>query len=262
MELDGYSRDAIRKGSMKLIENRRSGGRIEPARELFDLRADPRETNNLSGRGHPAEAGLVAALAQWRGTVGGLSRDTTTVGLSEVDERTLESLRSLGYIRRSERAYASNTEAREQGLPPGRVLRFGVGESAEAYLGAGWGAGNPGGWRWTVGDEAELSLPVEAEGPLTLDMEVMAFTEAGRLDRQRITVLANGLVVAEWMVDEIAFHERSLDIPVDTLRDSDQLVLTFLLPDTTSPASLDVNTDSRELGLAFRWLRIHPPSSN
>lgn len=60
--------------------------------ELYDLVADPRELDNLVGRGRPREAELREALLA-------LVEATRTPGVArDVDAETLERLRSLGYV--------------------------------------------------------------------------------------------------------------------------------------------------------------------
>ncbi len=47
---------------------------------------------------------------------------------------------------------------------------------------------------------------------------------------------------------------HSIKIPDSALRDRN--VLTFVLPDATSPASLNLSDDARRLGINLEWLEI------
>jgi arylsulfatase A-like enzyme len=77
-------RTVIWKG-LKLIE---SPGEYE----LYDLRTDPGELQNLWGTGHPAEQKLVDVLA----TI--VTGEVVLEGERELDEETLQELKALGYL--------------------------------------------------------------------------------------------------------------------------------------------------------------------
>lgn len=90
----GRSIYAVRDKGYKLIwtssEWNYLGLRIPPREELYDLRADPQERNNLLADGRPVLAELRQALAAWRGQES--SRQTP------LSKEVREKLRSLGYL--------------------------------------------------------------------------------------------------------------------------------------------------------------------
>jgi arylsulfatase A-like enzyme len=79
----------IRAGRWKYLE-----GDAEEARELFDLRTDPRETRNLITE-HPEQAArLSRTLGSWRGQFGA----SAMPGADRLDPEDREALEALGYI--------------------------------------------------------------------------------------------------------------------------------------------------------------------
>jgi hypothetical protein len=74
--------------------------------------------------------------------------------------------------------------------------------------------------------------------------------------RQRLRVLIKGQTAAEWVITKAGFHERSTSISKGLLTDSDQTVITFEMPDATSPREVNAGGDVRELAIAFASLRL------
>jgi len=80
---------AVRTADHKLVEDRRTG-----ARELYDLRRDPRERVDLA-RSSPQLQLLRASLEDWQRFCRRLAADTE---LHELDEEQIRALRALGYL--------------------------------------------------------------------------------------------------------------------------------------------------------------------
>jgi len=79
---------AVRNGSLKAVVN------VEIATvEVFDLEVDPGEMNDLIGERREDAERLAAFAADWLADCG--ARDAT---VSQLDEETLDQLRSLGYV--------------------------------------------------------------------------------------------------------------------------------------------------------------------
>jgi hypothetical protein len=148
-------------------------------------------------------------------------------------------------------------ELRPAWRPLLRVEFAGPGETASSYLRDGWllaGAD----W-WTRGPEATMVLPINADGPVMVQMTAFPFPATDRPDQREVTVVANGQTVASWVLDKSGFRQYSFVIPFAVVEDSSQLELTFLIPDAASPSpqSSGPNTfEFGELGLAFLWLSV------
>lgn len=143
------------------------------------------------------------------------------------------------------------------GTPPyrlGATLRFGAGGNAGPYYGIGWGEPERD-ITWTDGHLATLYLPVQAPAAdVTLSANFGGFTQAGKLDRQRVRVLVNRQEVARWTAEE-RFVEHTARIPRGVFT-GDSAAITFELPDAAAPITLGTGTDSRTLGIALLELTL------
>jgi hypothetical protein len=77
---------------------------------------------------------------------------------------------------------------------------------------------------------------------------------SARAPKLPVAVKANGLVVAEWTLDDRKVHTRSINLPPEVFAAAPELTLTFEIPAPHSPASFGWNTDDRPLG--FRLARV------
>lgn len=123
---------------------------------------------------------------------------------------------------------------------------------------AGWGDPEPWGV-WTVGRHASLRpmpVPRAADSDFVLDADVRAFLP-GQGKMQRVSVYANGTVVAQWTFSE-ADSERALTvrIPKSVMTGHSALFLSFDISDPASPASLGLSADRRALGFGIKRLTI------
>ena len=74
------------------------------------------------------------------------------------------------------------------------------------------------------------------------------------MTRQRVRIRLNGQPVGELSVDAPAPREYQLALPAGGLQAKN--VLTFDLPDATSPAALNDGQDLRLLGIALQWIEL------
>lgn len=145
--------------------------------------------------------------------------------------------------------------------------RYGLGEEIDfsdpydsrCFMRDGWSFAEPWG-TWTNGDQAVLSLCIDAEPPepLTLHARVKPFLATGR-NRVTVRVFASGREIAVWVFDTDAPKRawRKAKIPQRKASErNDPLEITFAIDIPQSPQELGVNEDPRRLGLGFLRLRI------
>jgi len=154
----------------------------------------------------------------------------------------------------------------------GASIDFGFDGDSQRYIGKGWSLGGPAA-TWTDGKSASLIIPIaKIESNIELRAVFSPYTVWGKLEEQRVTVLVNGNIVGKWTAQrqdnigerilrrfkhEREFVEKTAVIPRELLEDSEVLI-TFDLPDATSPASLGVSQDARALGIEMRSLVLRP----
>jgi len=85
---------AIRQGDYKLISV--SG---KKRIELYNIKEDPQEMNDLFGREKTRERTLMKILEQWHKNAKALAENFHTAGGAELNDEAIERLRSLGYIK-------------------------------------------------------------------------------------------------------------------------------------------------------------------
>ena len=110
---------------------------------------------------------------------------------------------------------------------------------------------------WTVGPMASVRLSVPAtEHNLLLKAEVGAFIAPGKLPRQGVKIFANGVPAGEWQFTDSESTCREIVIQKEWLRKTGKLVLEFAIDRPTSPKSLKLSADTRNIGLKFSSLLI------
>jgi hypothetical protein len=135
------------------------------------------------------------------------------------------------------------------------VLKFDQ-ESIRQYMGEGWRV-EPDNLSWTIGNRAEFMLPLpEYGGQWSFRATVKPYLAPGKLERQRLVLLAGGRIVGEWSLDHNDFTTLDWNIPGDWADGEGGLTLEFELPDAASPHELGAGADQRQLGLAFSTLVI------
>lgn len=123
---------------------------------------------------------------------------------------------------------------------------------------AGWAQPEPWGC-WVVGHTAKLNLQLAPTSPkvdLRLRLHASAFLHSEHPE-QSFEILVCGKLLGRWTCNqEDARQEWQWTIPASWLDGEDQLVLTILQHDSVSPHALGLSTDSRQLGLAVREIRL------
>jgi len=135
----------------------------------------------------------------------------------------------------------------------GKVLDFGIYGDAARHKVDGWSPPEEL-ITWTDGTQATLrfSLPPSKRDRM-LHLRAGAFTH-GALSSQRTIISLNNHQVGELDISDIG--EYSLRLPNKYFSSSDHDLLSFNLPDATSPASLGLSEDPRCLGLQVFSLKI------
>ncbi|WP_191057754.1 hypothetical protein [Geminicoccus harenae] len=146
-------------------------------------------------------------------------------------------------------------------VPPyqvGQLLGFSPDhDTSRPYRASGWSIPDLDG-TFSNASEAELILPVrlETDAPLQLRAQAWSFV-AEELSRQEIEILVNGRFVGRWeftLAD--ARGERTAIIPAEIAREQEPMSIVFRMPNATSPLSLGLSTDARQLGIGLQWLRL------
>jgi hypothetical protein len=137
----------------------------------------------------------------------------------------------------------------------GTTIMFGDRGGAGGYLAHGWGMPERG-FRWTDGQRAMIELPIAPlSGDALLEMRLWPFLAPGRVDRQTLTLLANGSEIAEWNIRDAGAQELAAVLPAELLGDA-TLKIEFLLPDARAPKELGLSNDDRVLGVAVQSVTI------
>ncbi len=133
----------------------------------------------------------------------------------------------------------------QQVLQPGQSWAFSAGGSGGLLLGTGWAP--PESWGvWSAGKRA--TLRVHRQGALQLTWRIMGFAPPGAAE-QRVMVVLDGEVAAEWTLPDQQVVQRSLIIPA--LPGGGPFELEFLLARPARPIDRGLGVDPRTLGMAL-----------
>lgn len=129
------------------------------------------------------------------------------------------------------------------------------------YLIAGWSVPEPWG-TWSEGARAELLLQIT--DPADQDLELIVYGMGFVNDRhpsQTVGVLVNGAPLGTLAFDqESPQGEHRIRIPSTVTRTArGRLLISFVVRDPTSPATLGLADDHRPLGLGLQWIELRPP---
>jgi SAM-dependent methyltransferase len=122
------------------------------------------------------------------------------------------------------------------------TIRFGTGESGNAYLGEGFSTPEPD-YVWCLGETSALDLPLGRA--TTLTFKILSYLDPPEVPGQRLTVLVDGIEAAEMVLSE-----QWQDVEV-TLPPSDSATRRIVLhhPD----ARTGIGDDPRDLSVALSW---------
>ena len=110
---------------------------------------------------------------------------------------------------------------------------------------------------WTLGKEASLFLKTSQNSePLTMEIELAGFAGFPGCPHQSVKVYANGGLVAEWEFTAMVPEQRSFVIPAETILSDGILDLTFKISNPTSPTSINLAADGRELGVKLKAIHL------
>ncbi|RYZ92452.1 MAG: hypothetical protein EOP06_04225 [Proteobacteria bacterium] len=158
-------------------------------------------------------------------------------------------------------AVASEAES-QPNITEGQELLFVTGSLDEALLKSGWSSPEDHG-TWSQAPEATILLslpPTLVNKKVALDFVVTAFTD-GKVPKQVVTISANDAEVGQWTFEHA--HEqngnRSVELPEGLIKASMPLTLKFSMSAATSPSSLGIGADTRQLGVHLRSLKLRTP---
>jgi hypothetical protein len=141
----------------------------------------------------------------------------------------------------------------------GDVIEFGMEGNADPFTGRGWAAPLSNG-QWSDGDRAQLTLQVDAPGEdVDFLLAMRPFLVPGKLERQRVRILVNGADLITLDLTEPKAKLYKLTIPGQML-ESNEVELTFVLPDAAIPDKLGVSGDKRKLGVSVISVCLFPQS--
>jgi hypothetical protein len=124
---------------------------------------------------------------------------------------------------------------------------------ADKYLWHGWGRPEAG-FRWTDGKEANVVFALDPRGDVKVRMNCAPLIVPGRINQQTLQIELNGQTVETVTLNKPEYKELDLILPQTTLKQ--QNILTLRLPNATSPESLHLSIDQRQLGLAVQWIEF------
>ncbi|WP_330720846.1 DUF6311 domain-containing protein [Paenibacillus polymyxa] len=133
----------------------------------------------------------------------------------------------------------------------GRTINFGMDGDSEVFKLQGWSHTEEK-FTWTVGKEASLYFPLnKIYSNMNLFIKMGPFI-GNNLKGQHIIIYVNGKIISNSIIRNPG--EYKFLIPKEVI--SDNLEVTFKMPDATSPKSIDVNEDTRILGFYVESLNI------
>ncbi len=141
----------------------------------------------------------------------------------------------------------------------GFEIRFGEMDGNETgYTPLGWsGREAKSDFLWNDGRQALLTFrakPVPAESTVRLVFHCFPHLEAGKVTAQRLEPSFNGLELGDWRRTSDEPFEVTVPASAWNAREDAWLLLNF--PDSASPASLRVSSDTRVLAFGFRRIEF------
>jgi len=139
---------------------------------------------------------------------------------------------------------------------PQAVYNFGRKGSILPWIRGGWDIGEDS-FTWTTNASCQLELPApRTPGTYGIRLDAWPFVSPGKLSKQDLTVLLDGILVGQFRVEDQA--ELVVPLPRELTEGRSFLALNFLLPDARRPSDLGISSDTRLLGMAFRRIAVAP----
>ena len=111
---------------------------------------------------------------------------------------------------------------------------------------------------WTEAKEVSLNLNIpESAGSVTFQAMVAAFVHPKATPTQAAAIYANGVSVGEWTFTTGDLHQCRVVIPHEVLAKGTCLNLRFEITKPTSPKSMGISNDDRNLGLFFSSITLN-----
>lgn len=123
----------------------------------------------------------------------------------------------------------------------------------DKYLWHGWGRPETG-FRWTDGREASVVFALDPTAGVNVRMNLAPLIVPGKISAQTLQIELNGQAVETVVLGKPDYMELNFVLPQTALKQ--QNILTFRLPNATSPESLHLSIDQRQLGLAVKWIEF------
>jgi hypothetical protein len=141
----------------------------------------------------------------------------------------------------------------------GEFLDFGMGGNADPFTGRGWASASANG-RWSDGKGAHLKFQVDTPGE---DVEFLfamrPFLVPGKLDRQRVRIMVNDRELKILDLTDQQANRYMLTIPAEFVQ-TNEIRITFQVPDAAVPEDLGVGGDKRMLGISVMTVCLYPQS--
>lgn len=141
-----------------------------------------------------------------------------------------------------------------------KEITFGEGGNSIDYEIGGWSYPEEG-ITWTNGKTAKLLLlSHQIKSNITMKARLSPFLLPGRLDKQRVNIYANDILIDKWIVSSSGYYITT--IPENCTGDSDFLKITFECPDAEilSEAARR-RKEQRNIGIAFHSIIFSEPQS-
>jgi hypothetical protein len=138
-------------------------------------------------------------------------------------------------------------------VPPFLEIDFRDGGNSEHFLVDGWAVQGKD-HRWTEGTQSSLCFnSPPADRDYLLELLLSPLTLTGRHPEQRLHVAINETEIGRCGVTHQSFFKFTLP---RSLLAEERTMIRFLHPDAISPVMLGISADPRQLGLAFKKIKI------
>lgn len=133
----------------------------------------------------------------------------------------------------------------------GTVVEFGAGGNSSLFKGAGWSLTEEKS-TWTEGKQSDLEFILnKPETDLVFSIKMSPLI-GGDIKEQKLIVYANNHKIKEISIKDNDIYR--FDIPKSII--TNQLKIVMVIPNASSPQSLNMSEDQRILGVAVENLRI------
>jgi len=138
----------------------------------------------------------------------------------------------------------------------GDPISFRAGGDSDRLVTHGW-SHQESEHRWTDGDSAGFALRLSRipSRSLTLSAELFPYLASGKIKKQPVTILVNGIKVGAWAVDKAGRYEVEIPAEPAGMRD---FIVELQIGAPASPMELGLSPDGRRLGLGISEIVLNP----